>query len=474
MDGELISQSNNDISQPGDFTKFEQYLVSLGLPTDNVIADVKERARIMGALPDFIQSLQPEIRREARYLSKFIAGSAIGLFDAALNYVWNEVIVNLRKKIVFYGLDLFYDAAVGEKVRDLYTTEEDLSGIKDKTLLDTCKKLELIDDLVYNKLSHILTMRNDIGSSHPNNHAIKSFELLGWLQTCIEDVIVIRPSQAALTVKSIVDNIKREKAAIRADVIATFENSIKDLSTKMTGNLLVTVFGLFTSENTDKIIRENILMIAPVLWSHSNDSVKYDLGEKVDVFKLNLNTERMQLAESFLEKCDGNRYLTLSTRNITISSLCDELLDAHNGWDNFYHEVPYARAIMKYIEKSEDIPEEREEKLIETFLICRLGNGKSYNQGVSPGARELYNKLFCLLSENQVKKLLFTLTKSAVRVELSGDIRSGNFRTILSLIRSPLNSDRVNEAIDYLHANYSNAYHAVISKPYKDLMSTII
>ena len=29
---------------------------------------------------------------------KFVVGAAIGLFDASLNYVWNEVVLNLRKK----------------------------------------------------------------------------------------------------------------------------------------------------------------------------------------------------------------------------------------------------------------------------------------------------------------------------------------------------------------------------------------
>jgi hypothetical protein len=40
------------------------------------------------------------LKKDARYLSKFIAGSAVGLFDASLNFVWNEVVLSLRKKVV--------------------------------------------------------------------------------------------------------------------------------------------------------------------------------------------------------------------------------------------------------------------------------------------------------------------------------------------------------------------------------------
>ncbi|MDF5080142.1 hypothetical protein P3594_07615 [Vibrio parahaemolyticus] len=65
-----------------DTTRFEEYLGHLGLPTENIIAELTERQVIEQNLPAFIASLPPEVRREARYLSKFVAGAAIGLFDA--------------------------------------------------------------------------------------------------------------------------------------------------------------------------------------------------------------------------------------------------------------------------------------------------------------------------------------------------------------------------------------------------------
>ena len=42
-------------------------------------------------------------------------------------------------------------------------------------------------------------MRNDIGISHPNNYAINAFELLGWLKTCISEVLNDNPTEAALS-----------------------------------------------------------------------------------------------------------------------------------------------------------------------------------------------------------------------------------------------------------------------------------
>src|SRR5690349_13013594 len=150
-----------------DTAVFSRYLQDFGLPIDNVIASTEERRVVSGNLPHFLESMPPEEKRSARYLSKFVGATAIGLFDAALNYIWNEVVLNIRKKAIVYGLDLFYDAAVGAKNRESYNDESDLEGLKDSVLLDTCRKLELISDVVYRKLDHILTMRNEVAASHP-------------------------------------------------------------------------------------------------------------------------------------------------------------------------------------------------------------------------------------------------------------------------------------------------------------------
>lgn len=104
MKNEITIVEQGIVSQ---VTQFEKLLDTLGLPSQNVIASMDERQNIMNMLPNMIINMPEEQKRDARYLSKFVAGAAIGLFDASLNFVWDEVIVSLRKKIVFYGLDTF-------------------------------------------------------------------------------------------------------------------------------------------------------------------------------------------------------------------------------------------------------------------------------------------------------------------------------------------------------------------------------
>ncbi|MET4797044.1 hypothetical protein ABIF64_009222 [Bradyrhizobium japonicum] len=213
MTGIIVKKSNELIDPQAQM--LVDFLRDMGLPAENIIADASQRRIIGDNLQALIQDIPPNVKKDARYLSKFVIGAGFGLFDYSLNAVWNEVVINLRKKAVVYGLDIFFDAAVGgSKAREYYSSEDDLSSLKDSVLLDTCRKLELISDTTYKKLKHILDMRNDTGISHPNTYAINAYELLGYLQNCIQDVLNDNPTEAALQVQAFIKNLKVTTAVL--------------------------------------------------------------------------------------------------------------------------------------------------------------------------------------------------------------------------------------------------------------------
>lgn len=244
QNGELIEQQ---------VQKITDFLEIIGLPSDNIIANVSERDIIGKNLPQYIYDLPAELKRDARYLSKFVVGAGFGLFDYALNSVWNEVVVSLRQKAIAYGLEIFFDKAVGGALRATYKKEEDLAGLKDNVLLNTCKTLELISETTYKKLSHILDMRNDIGISHPTNYKINAFELLGWLQTCIQDVLKDQPSPEAIKVKAFIDNLKDYGATIDQAKIDSIKHQIQSLATHHCDSIIRTIFGIYVSKDTDQV-----------------------------------------------------------------------------------------------------------------------------------------------------------------------------------------------------------------------------
>ncbi len=452
-----------------DITKFEEYLNHLGLPTDNIIAEINERQVIEQNLPGFIASLPDDVKRDARYLSKFVAGAAVGLFDASLNYVWNEVVLSLRQKAVVYGLDMFFDAAVGGSRRELYSTEDDLSGIKDNTLINTCRKLELISDIVFTKLHHILTMRNDIGASHPNTYSINGFELMGWLQTCVKDVLNDKPSESAIQIKSFVDNLKVSESVLDDATIKSMERPLADLSLQNTDNLLTSIFGIYTAEKTGNIVRKNIALFAPHIWQKSSDNVKYKLGVMLDGYRNNLHEEKHKLGVEFFTFCDGNRYQSLESRIIALDGHADDLLEARYAWDNFYNEPPHMRKILTFLDTENDIPPERVSKIIKIVLICRIGKGISYNSGVSPSGRPLYDRFLSILGDENIILALIAMHSNEVRVNLDNKYCQQHMVSVLNLFKENARSERIQEILDHLIKNEKILHKIHNDKTYKEL-----
>lgn len=453
---------------------FTTYLQQLGLPVDNIIASTPERAIIAGNLPILLDSLPPEEKREARYLSKFVGATAIGLFDAGLNYVWNEVVLNLRKKASLYGIELFFDAAVGGKNRDSYKDEDDLGGLKDSVLLDTCLKLELLSDVVYRKLEHILTMRNEVAASHPNVERIGGFELLGWLQTCMKDVLQDRPSQSAIQIKAFVDNLKSRTDAIDDATANRLAGELRNLSLPHLHNLLITIFGIFVSAEASHILRLNVAKIAPSVWAHASEHVKFKIGVQIDSYRTNLNQDKLTRSQEFLRTVNGLSYESIPTKLVALDGLADQLLAAHQGYDNFYNEPPFIQEILQYCKSSRDIPKESLPKLTKVIMRCRLGRGLSYNQGVSPAGRPKYDQFFSMLDDNGVVYCLLALFDPEINCKLAGTICQGHLHAILTILRGVVISERLRAAIDFLLADIPGAAGANRKTDFRELTKPFI
>ena len=469
MDDAIVRRDTTELA--AETKVFASYLEYYGLPTDNVIASTEERRVVGTNLPSFLETLAPEEKLDARYLSKFVGATAIGLFDAALNYIWNEVVLNLRKKASVYGADLFFDAAVGGRNRDIYKAEEDLPGLKDSVLLDTCLKLELLSDVVYRKLDHILTMRNEVAASHPNVESIGGFELLGWLQTCVKDVLQDRPSESAIKIKALVENLKSRADVIDDHTRARFTEELANLSIAHVHNLLIALFGMYVAPDTEQILRKNISLIAKAVWDCAADRVKYHIGVMLDGYRTNLKQQKLDKGVKFLTIVDGRRYESLSSRIIALDNLAERLLAAHHGWDNFYNEPPIMREVMQFCQEAGDIPPEILPKTLKVVLKCRLGRGLSYCEGVSPAGRDLYDAFLRLLDDSGVSQALIAVFSPEINSKLQNSYCQKHLAAVLETLKKVAVSERIIGAIDFLLSDIPNAYRASSKKEYRDLCS---
>ncbi|WP_426602712.1 hypothetical protein [Streptomyces sp. WG7] len=111
-------------------------LAEAGLPTDGVWVELPEREQALASFGGALRRLSMEDRGRSVYVSKMITAAAAGLFDAALNYLWNETVAELRRRVAGYDPAHFFDIAVPSYGRRKHlSTEDDLVKVDDIDLL---------------------------------------------------------------------------------------------------------------------------------------------------------------------------------------------------------------------------------------------------------------------------------------------------------------------------------------------------
>lgn len=470
---EIVKKTPTDLIDP-QAQRVIEFLEEIGLPADNIIAEQSERNIIGQNLPTYIQSLSSDIKRDARYLSKFVVGAGFGLFDYSLNAIWNEVVLDLRKKAIGYGVDIFFDSAVGGKAREFYQNEEDLASLKDSVLLDTCRKLELISDTTYKKLKHILEMRNDIGISHPTNYTINAFELMGWLQTCIQDVLNDRPTEAALQVQAFIRNLRTYTSPIDEATLKTISGKVQELASHHVASILRTTFGIYVFPDTDPQVRKNISLIAPALWQSCTDDPKFKLGILLEGYNTNLHKEKYELGEQFFQVVNGNPFRSPNERVVIVDTLLDQLLEKHSGWDNFHHEAPLADSIASYIQDQSDILPNNAEKLAKVILMCRIGRGVSYCDGISPRGKAYYETILVKFGDKYTPHSMAALTHYEIQRKLENSSCRRKAKEALEIIRRSVVNTRLIECLDFLIQHIEKTGKIVFDSRFKKLSNEYI
>jgi len=259
--GKAVSRRDSPADEL-DLQGFEERLLEriedLGLPGGNILVPIRQRANVLSGVEVALEPLDDEQRRKAVYLSKFLAAVAAGLFDAALNYLWDETISELRRRVAAYDLAYFFDMAVGSasERRKRLSTAEDLPRVEDQELILAANRMSLLSDTGYQQLDLVRFMRNHASAAHPNQVELRALQLLGYLEACIAEVMTLRPNELVIEIKRLLANIKT--ARLEASDAQIMSGTFDSLPGEQADNLGSGLFGIYTRIDTDNQTRDNV------------------------------------------------------------------------------------------------------------------------------------------------------------------------------------------------------------------------
>ncbi len=437
MADEIETRSSEELATiDSGLAQFEAVLLyamsELGLPSSDVMVPVVQRGRVLRNFEDAIELLDSAQRGRSLYLSKFMVAVGAGLFDAALNYMWDETISELRRRVAGYDLAYFFEIAERDpERRKRLQTEEDLSRIDDFDLIRAANDIELISDAGHKQLDLIRYMRNFASAAHPNQNEIGAMQLLGFLETCISQVITLPETPVVVQVKRLLTNVKSQRLSPqRAAEISEF---FDDLHSDGADNLAAGLFGIYTRADTTEDIRDNVRLLFPRLWPGVSEDQRQQLGVKYGRHAANGDEAEAENARALLDSVEGSQYLPEPVRVAELAEAIEDLLRAHRGWDNFYNEPPRARLLDSAV-GDRGVPDGLTTDYVLAVVEVYLTNG----HGASAGAEPIYESLIDRFNRREAQAAALSITNSRIAGRLQMPLPRAKFEQMLARVEPKL------------------------------------
>ncbi len=439
---EVIKANNYDV-QLRDFEGgLINFLAQHNLPSEGIFVGVPERLNVFKNLEGVIAQIDNKEKQQSLYLSKFIAGVASGLFDAALNYLWDETILQIRKRVVQYDLEYFYDNSVTGEKRKRLKDEGDLPKVDDYELIKGSKEIGLISELGFKHLEYINYMRNWASAAHPNQNEISGLQLISWLETCVKEVISLPISNITIKIKKLLASVKTSSISIEEaqDISVFFTN----LTQEQVNNLVMGFFGIYIKSDTESKTLQNINRLLPLIWDRVDEDTKNSFGLKYGNFVANNYQDERKLSREFLQLVNAESYIPDDLRIPEIDTSLENLISSHRGFNNFYNEPTFALQLLRMVGDPANVPKALNKKYVYIIVEAFLTNGR----GVAGYAEPVYLQLLSQLDSHQANIAALTFNDSQIASKLQFDLSQQKFRELIEIIKPIITTPPIKDLIE--------------------------
>lgn len=364
---------------------------ALGVPR-NILATDDEIESAWSTLPRVLNKVPPELRTEG--LVRMCVAVAVGLFDSAINYVWNASIVELRARVRRFGLNV-----VQQLISNSGFDENALLDLQDSELLDLCLKLNLITEDGYFFLDQCRDIRNNFSAAHPTIGKLDDHEFISFVNRCAKHALGNERNPVGVDIQSFINAVKGAKFA--SDQLETWSQRLKKTHEAQRDLLLGTVHGIFCDPASAEQVRLNALAISNKFSESFTPKIKSELIDRHQDYLAKGEQERHKASQIFFEKLGLLKLLSESERHSLISNACKKLMGVHNAFNNFYNEPPFAERLAQIVGQSA-VPDTTRDEFVESVVTCAVGNP----WGISHAAFSHYKRMIQGFSPAEIAIML--------------------------------------------------------------------
>jgi len=357
----------------------------------NILASDDEIDYAWGNLPKLLSKILPELRTER--IAKMCIAISTGLFDSAINYIWNESIIELRNKIRRFGLN------VVQQIDSNGFDEKNLLDLKDAELLTLCHKLNLISEEGFFFLDQCRDIRNNFSSAHPTTGALDENELINFINRCAKYALSSTDNPIGVDIHSFINAIKTSK----------FNDEQKNKWIERLGQtheaqlelLIDMLHGIFCDPSTSQETRLNSFYILKELINKFTPKIKSELINRHSDYIAKGDEKRHNASQNLFTRLKLLDILSDSEKHSIISKACNRLLSVHQGTDNFYNEPPFAENLY-LLSKQGEVPDTVKNEFVDAVITCGVGN----RYGISNAALPYYERIVKNFSPREIELMM--------------------------------------------------------------------
>lgn len=358
-------------------------------------------------LPRLIRRIPPELRDEK--IVKACIAVASGLFDSAINYIWNAAVVELREKVRRFGLHV-----IPQILDDRSFDEASLVDLKDAELLDLCLKLNLISDQDFFFLDQCRATRNSYSVAHPADGDVDEDEILNFLSRCQKHALSSAQNPKGVDTKALLTALKA--ARFKKGQLEEWDKRIRGTFDAQRELIFGMLHGVYCDADSGEEARVNALAICEAFNGEFTPKTQSNLVDRHQDYRAKGDEKRYTASQRFFEKIELLSLLGDAEIHNLVTSASRNLLSVHNDWNNFYNEPPFAQRLAQ-LTKDIGVPESAQAVFVEAVVTCGIGN----TYGVSHAALPSYQAMVRSFSPNEIKIMLKLPSKTGT---VAGRVKS--------------------------------------------------
>ncbi len=392
---------------------------ALKIPRE-VLAAEEEIEQAWQSLPTVLQRMAPD-KRDAQ-IARMCVAVANGLFDGAVNYVWNAAIAALRQKILSFGLN------VVAQIKGQPFDEKILNGLKDVELLQLCLEINLLSSEGHLFLDQCRDIRNSFSAAHPPIGEVDAIELINFVNRCAKHALGHDTNPLGVDVQSLLEAVDAGK--LDDTQLEAFSGALKQTHDAQRASLFVMFHGIYCDPDKPQHARINALNLALAIVNNLSDEAKSNSINQHAGYVGKGDGKRIPASRDFFSRMGLLSLLGDSERHAVITKACERLYGVHTSMDNFYNEPPFAERLWE-LSRQASIPETAQRKFVFSVLLCAIGNGF----GVSWAAMPFYHKMIGAFSPQEIGFVFDLIEKDAkIKSRLSKELCKQQMKEALGYI----------------------------------------